>query len=235
MQFLVAGLAVFGILYVLARAFASADPKGVVRTVRYGLGGVLLAFGLLLMFAERIGFGMVLMAAGVSVLTTGRIGPFDLGGARRSRGSGSTVRSAWFEMQLDHDSGAMQGRVLRGEFAGRSLGDLDEAALLRMASAVGSDGDSAALLEAYLDRRVPGWRENVKRDGAAGARGTPDAGPMTDKQAYEILGLSSGAGEAEIRAAHRRLMKRVHPDQGGSTFLAAKINQAKDWLLGRHR
>ncbi len=235
MVFLLAGLAVFGVFYVLARAFADADPKGIVRTLRYTVGGVLVAIGLLLLFAERFSFGVLLLAAGGSVITTGRIGPFDLGGARKTRGSGSTVRSDWLEMQLDHDSGAMTGKVLRGEFAGRSLADLDEPALLRLATTVGGDGDSASLLEAYLDRRIPGWREHVQHDAAAGARGAADAGPMTDQQAYEILGLAPGAGEAEIRAAHRRLMKRVHPDQGGSTFLAAKINQAKDWLLGRHR
>ena len=82
---------------------------------------------------------------------------------------------------------------------------------------------------------MPGWRENVEGDGAARASGAADAGPMTDKEAYEILGLLPGATEAEIRAAYHRLMMRVHPDQGGSTFLAAKINQAKDWLLGKHR
>jgi len=138
-------------------------------------------------------------------------------------------------MRLDHDSGAMTGRVLRGEHAGESLDDLNEADLLKLATAVAAEGDSAALLEAYLDRRTPGWREDVEGDGAARTGGTADAGPMTDQQAYEILGLLPGAGNAEIRAAHRRLMKRVHPDQGGSTFLAAKINQAKDWLLGKHR
>jgi hypothetical protein len=106
---------------------------------------------------------------------------------------------------------------------------------MALASEIGGDSDSAALLEAYLDRRFPGWREDVQGDRAARPGGAPDSGPMTDQQAYEILGLAAGAGEAEIRAAHRRLMKRVHPDQGGSTFLAAKLNQAKDWLLNRHR
>jgi hypothetical protein len=169
-------------------------------------------------------------------MTTGRIGPLDLGGgARRAAGSDSTVRSDWFEMRLDHDSGAMTGVVLRGEHVGRSLDDLDETQLTKLAAAVGSAGDSAALLEAYLDRRIPGWRENVEPDANPRSGGAADAGPMTDQQAYEILGLLPGATEAEIRAAHRRLMKAVHPDQGGSTFLAAKINQAKDWLLGKHR
>jgi hypothetical protein len=138
-------------------------------------------------------------------------------------------------MRLDHDSGTMTGRVLRGEHTGASLDDLDNAAVLKLAEEVAGEGDSAALLEAYLDRRIPGWRENVEPDANPRSGGAADAGPMTDQQAYEILGLLPGATEAEIRAAHRRLMKAVHPDQGGSTFLAAKINQAKDRLLGKHR
>jgi DnaJ domain len=236
MPYLVTGAITLGILFVLAQGFASADPRRLVRAIRYGVGGVLLAIGVLLILAERIALGGVLVAAGLSAIATGRLGPFDLGGGvRRAAGSDSTVRSAWFEMRLDHDSGAMNGRVLRGEFAGRSLDGLDEDQLMKLAVAVAGNGDSAALLEAYLDRRIPGWRENVEGDGAARTGGAADAGPMTDKQAYEILGLLPGATEAEIRAAHRRLMKAVHPDQGGSTFLAAKINQAKDRLLGTHR
>jgi DnaJ domain len=235
MPYLATGVFALGILFLLARAFTAADPHSLVRTIRYGIGGVLVAIGLVLLLAERWGLGLIVAAAGLSAITTGRIGPLDLGGVRRTPGSISTVRSDWFEMRLDHDSGTMTGRVLRGEHAGQSLDDLDNAAVLKLAEEIAGEGDSAALLEAYLDRRMPGWRENVEADRHAGSGSTADAGPMTDQQAYEILGLLPGATEAEIRAAHRRLMKAVHPDQGGSTFLAAKINQAKDWLLGKHR
>jgi hypothetical protein len=235
MPYLAAGVVAFGILYMLARAYTSIDPRRLVRGLRFGVGGALIAFGLLLIVAERWALGVLLAGAGVSAIMTGRIGPINLGGSRRSAGSASTVRSEWFEMQLDHDTGAMTGRVLKGSHAGAALGDLSDDVVKALAADVTADSESAALLEAYLDRRMPGWRDHVEDDSAAGPRRTPNASAMADEEAYEILGLLPGATQAEIRAAHRRLMKRVHPDQGGSTFLAAKINQAKDRLLGKHR
>jgi hypothetical protein len=226
MTFLLAGLAVLAVFYVLGRAYANADPKSLIRSVRYSVGGGLLLVGLLLLLAERAALGSLLVAGGLQALATGRLGPFELGSRRRA---------AWLETETQSISGRMSGKVLRGRFAGRQLNDLDRASLLALAAEMRSDLRSRGLLEQYLDRRFPGWREDVERDGAARARRPADAGAMTDQQAYEILGLAPGAGEAEIRAAHRRLMMRVHPDQGGSTFLAAKLNQAKDWLLDRHR
>jgi hypothetical protein len=235
MPFLFGGLLILGVLVLLGRAFVAADPRALVRTLRYLVGGGLLFFGLILLLAERWSLALPLAAAGISALSLGRIGPIDLGGARRQAGSTSTVRSSYLEMTLDHDSGAMSGIVLAGAFAGRALADLDEPSLRALLAEVASDGESVSLLEAYLDGRQPGWREDLERDRDAGPRRAANSGAMTDEEAYEILGLAAGASEADIRAAHRRLMLRLHPDHGGSTFLAAKINEAKDRLLGQHR
>ncbi len=235
MAYLGAGIIVLTIVLALGQAFVSVDPRLVVRAIRYLLGTALVVVGIALALAERWGVGLVVISLGVSAIATGRIGPLDLGGGHRSRGSTSTVRSRFFEMSLDHDSGDMRGRVMAGRHAGKSLDELSDADLLELAGEVSGDAQSAALFEAYLDRRMPGWRDHVEGDDTAGARGAANTGAMTDEEAYEILGLAPGASKAEIRAAHRRLMMRVHPDQGGSTFLAAKINQAKDWLLGKHR
>lgn len=235
MVYLVAGGLALGLLYFAARAYTGIEPGKLVRLLRFGLGYGLIGVGIILALTGRWAIGIFLGILGAGAVTTGKIGPFDFGGVKRTRGTGSRVQSRYLEMTLDHDSGSMAGRVRSGPYAGKALDALDEAELLKLYEAIGADADSAALLEAYLDRRMAGWRENVDGDAAPGAGGTSNAGPMTDEQAYEILGLFPGAGQAEIRAAHRRLMKRVHPDQGGSTFLAAKINQAKDWLLSKHR
>jgi DnaJ-domain-containing protein 1 len=139
------------------------------------------------------------------------------------------------EMELDHDTGAMNGTVLAGAFAGSALNDMSEEALRRLhTECVRSDGDGVRLLEAYLDRRFPSWREDAHHD--AHARGAPpQTGAMTEQEAYQILGLQPGASTDDVRRAHRTLMKKLHPDQGGSTYLAARVNQAKEILLDRHR
>ncbi len=119
-------------------------------------------------------------------------------------------------MVLDHDSGRLTGTVTNGAFAGRELDTIDLPSLARLAGEV--DTESRRLIEAYLDRRAPSWREHAEGDtGGRGAR-PPARGPMTEQEAYEILGLQPGAGPDDIGKAHRSLMKKLHPDQGARTI-----------------
>ncbi len=137
-------------------------------------------------------------------------------------------------MELDHDSGTMRGRVLAGRHAGVALDALALPALLDLLGEV--DSDSRDLLAAHLDRREPGWREHAQRDAAAGGGARPaSGGKMTEEEAYQVLGLQPGASADDISRSHRSLMKKLHPDQGGSTYLAARVNEAKDTLLRTHR
>lgn len=151
-------------------------------------------------------------------------------GGRASPGGASTVETATLSMWLDHDSQTMAGEVKRGRFAGRALGSLDLPELLALlAECRAEDSESVPLVEAWLDRVEPAWREAE----AAAAAPPPRSGPMTRAEALSVLGLKEGATEAEIRAAHRRLMMSAHPDAGGSDWLAARLNEARDVLLGR--
>ena len=152
--------------------------------------------------------------------------------ANKTAGQVSQVRSAFLEMELDHDTGAMNGRLLAGRLAGASLDALDLPTLVALLGEI--DEESRSLLAAYLDRRSPRWREDAQSGAAAGESGAARSGKMTEEEAYQILGLEPGASAEEIGRAHRVLMKKLHPDQGGSTYLATRVNQAKDVLLRRH-
>jgi DnaJ-domain-containing protein 1 len=148
----------------------------------------------------------------------------------------STIETVFLRMSLHHESGAMAGQVLRGRFQGRTLDSLTLAELLLLLDECRpADAQSAAVLETYLDRTQPAdWRARAAGGATAGGEGAGRGGmgaTMTPEEALLILGLEPGASPQQIKEAHRRLMLKVHPDQGGSTYLAAKINQAKDLLL----
>jgi hypothetical protein len=216
-------------------AFSKADPKQAARLLR-AMGGVgALLFAAFLLFRGEIGVAIPVGVFGLGLLGWVSLWPAPFGArTQRSSGKVSRVRTGFIEMELNHDSGAMQGRVLAGHYAGVTLDALDRAALLNLFAEV--DDDSRQLLTTYLDRRAPGWRENAQGDAAAGSGiGSPRGGKMTEEEAYQILGIQAGASAEEISRAHRSLMKKLHPDQGGTTYLAARVNEAKDVLLRRHR
>jgi hypothetical protein len=225
-------LALLIILWAL-HAFARTDPRTVLRFAKASGGTVALVGAATLAATGRFALALPLGLAGLTLLGLWPgMTPF---GRRTQRSAGQTsrVRSAFLEMELDHDSGAMRGRILAGKHEGVSLDALEVTTLIGLLGEI--DEESRALLATYLDRRSPAWREHAQGDAAAGQGGPPRSGPMTQEEAYQILGLEPGASAEEIGRAHRALMKKLHPDQGGTTYLAARINEAKDVLLRRHR
>ncbi|MBT4889852.1 MAG: DnaJ domain-containing protein, partial [Rhodospirillales bacterium] len=135
----------------------------------------------------------------------------------------------YLHMVLDHDSGAMRGDVLRGTYQGRILGSLDVAELISLLQECRKDdGQSAQVLETYLNREYPDWHD---QDTSQTSSGNTSSGEMSRTEALQILGVDENASQDDIREAHRHLIASMHPDKGGSTYLAAKINQAKDLLI----
>jgi len=148
----------------------------------------------------------------------------------------SRFSATMIELEVDHSSGKVDGLVRVGEYAGKRLNDLPESVLVELLRTFSErDANSARLLQLYMDRRFPGRSEYAQRDhDARYARGT-QPGSITKEEAYEILGLKPGASVDEIKKAYRTLMKKLHPDYGGTAYLAARVNEAKDVLLNRHR
>ena len=146
----------------------------------------------------------------------------------KSNGQISTIRTEYFLMELDHDSGNMEGSVLRGSFSQRRLSDLSLEELLKVLNECQSETDSAQVLVAYMDRSYPDWRDSFEGDSYE----NHDLDAQIDhKLALEILGLEEPITEEGVIKAHRQLMQKLHPDRGGSDYLAKKINLAKDFLV----
>ena len=208
------------------------DPKVAARVAK--AAGGLISLGMAVFLGLR---GELWVAIPLGMFGLGLLGwmPFGPAGfsqrTTKSTGQTSRVNASMLAMELDHDTGKMRGRFTGGPFEGRDLDSIDVPSLAKLLP--GLDEESRALLLAYLDRRDPTWREHAQGD-TASRRGFAATGKMTDEEAYQILGVQPGAAAAEITRAHRSLMKKLHPDQGGSTYLAARVNEAKDILLRRH-
>ena len=229
------GLVLLALLLWALHAFTKIKPQTAAVVLKTGGGlGALAAAGLLGV-RGRLDIAIPLGLTGLGLL--GWL-PWSIPGLgarmRKSAGQVSRVRSAFVEMELEHDTGTMRGRILAGRHEGAALDALDVATLAGFLPDI--DEESRSLLMAYLDRREPLWRENAQADATAGSsRRGWSTGKMTEEEAYQILGVQPGASARDIGLAHRSLMKKLHPDQGGSTYLAARVNEAKDVLLRRHR
>ena len=206
------------------------DAATLARLITYFAVAVLLVVILLLFLVGRGALAFMAVGLGYPLWRRWR----SQRAFRATNGSSSrasTVESQFLAMTLDHDSGTIDGSVKAGAFAGRRLGDLSLADLLALLRELRpTDSDGVALLEAYLDRAKPGWRESSEEQ-ARQAAGSSH-GAMGREEALAVLGLAAGASEAQIREAHHRLMLKVHPDHGGSDYLAARLNEARDVLLG---
>ena len=228
------GILVLALLLWASNAFASVDPRKLAPVVKFAGGFGALGGAAFLAARGQFQLAVPLGFAGLGLLgwLPGKFAGFG-GRTQKTPGQTSRVRSAFVEMELDHDTGAMRGRILAGPHEGVTLDALAVATVVGFLPEI--DEESRALLVAYLDRREPRWREHAQGDTAAGHGSPRRGGKMTEEEAYQILGVEPGASAAEIGRAHRALMKKLHPDQGGSTYLAARVNEAKDVLLRRHR
>jgi DnaJ domain len=214
--------------------FLRANPSALARGMRMVLvvlgaiavGGMLI-FGLRFLpslLPELLGLaGLVITGLIARALRNRSSGGFSSPGTARR----TEVRTAFLQAWIDHGTGDVGGTVLAGRFSGRTLDRLSDSELLDLHEECRADAESLRVLEAYLDRRLNvDWRS---------ARQPPPRGPrsdMTREEALAVLGLAEGASEEEIKAAHRRLIRRTHPDAGGTADLAARINRAKDVLVG---
>jgi len=212
-----------------AKPSALARVLRIVLVVLGGIGvGAMLIFGLRFLpglLPELLGLAGIVITALIARAARHRpSGGFSSPG----HGQRTEVRTAFLQAWIDHGSGDVGGTILTGRFAGRTLDALSDAELVELRGECAADADSLRVLEAYLDRRLGAdWRNAQQQQ--------PPRGPRTDMthdEALAVLGLSEGATADEIRAAHRRLIQRMHPDVGGTADLAARINRAKDVLLG---
>lgn len=242
MAYLVLGVSVVVGLALMGRWLLATEPKVILRVARWVGLGLLAALGLFVLMRGRLDW--VLYAATVLlpfVIRWGAVVRAIRNAAKAARGptpgQSSGVRTRYLAMQLDHDTGALDGEILGGRLAGRLLSSLTAAERRDLQREVADDPASVQVLEAWLERTggAPGTGGAGAGEGAASAAEPAafDDGTMTRARALEILGVPKNATEEEIREAHRRLMMANHPDRGGSSWLAAQINRAKDMLLGR--
>ena len=230
---LLGGVAILAGLLLLVYLFVNAQPAKLALALKWTAIGAAVLLFLFLLLSERFAFLWLPLTLAFPYLR--RVRSLFSGFRSASQGgTSSDVSTPYLRMSLDHDTGAMTGTVLAGDFAGMHLGEMTLSDLLRLLRECrAADEEGARLIEAYLDRIHPDWH-NEFAAGEAGEGNRPPRAVSDDisvDEAYAILGLPPGADAAAIKAAHHRLMMQLHPDHGGTDYLATKINRARDVLL----
>jgi hypothetical protein len=254
MNWLILGAALFAGVVLVLRWFIGAEPKTILRMLKWTGLALAVLFAVMLLVSGRLAWLWVALVGLLPWISRLRmLGRFMKAARGPSKGRQSEVKTQFVLMRLDHDTGDMDGEVLQGPFAGQNLSNLSRDDVISLCRSAASDPQSVSVLEAYLDRvhgddwdqggagstgegsagggsaggRSSGWGSRQSQGGPRGQEG----GPMGIDEAYSILGLDASATEAEIKRCHKELMKKVHPDHGGSDYLASKINEAKELLL----
>ena len=230
---LLIGLILFGSWYV------NAEPKALLKALKWiGILGFLLIL-FFFFFTGRLSWAFF----GIPVLFPWLMRARALARAAKTfkrmmqvnagvkSGNTSDIKTRFLHMTLDHDTGNMSGIINEGDHSGEDIENLTTQQLVVLLNTCFlNDVDSARILEAYLDRNRPDWHDFVDGTDASSQRANTTS--MDRALALQILGLSQGVTDKAIKDAHRKLILGMHPDHGGSDYLAAQINQAKDFLLG---
>lgn len=236
MAYLVLALCVIVGLALMARWLLNAEPRRILRAAKWVGAIVVAAFAAFILFRGNLqGLAVTVPPLLLFLFRGRRIWQALRNAAKAARGptpgQSTGVRTRWFAITLDHDSGAMDGEILQGPFAGRWLSDLSQQELSALEDELDGDTESRQVFEAWRDRMDPGTADAGPEEPPPSGR--DDGSAMTVARAREILGVEADATDKEIREAHRRLMLANHPDHGGSSWLATQINLAKDLLLSR--
>ena len=145
----------------------------------------------------------------------------------------SKVNTDSLEMSLDHRTGRIDGEIIAGQFKGRTLSSLEYTELMQFYQICQKqDIEAVRLLEAFIQREYPDkWNEGTWSETPEQPSAPNNRSGMSIEEAWDTLGLTPGSSIEDITHAHRKLMSRLHPDKGGSTFLATRVNQAKERIL----
>ena len=238
MPYFVLGIAILVGLALAARWYISASPQSILRVFKWTAIIGCLAIIVVIILTRQLTWAAFMLPAMIPWLLrarqASRMASTTQGASGMAPGKTSEIETRYLRMYLAHDSGEMNGDVILGQFSGKTLRNLSFEELIILLGEVKDDNQSIQVLVAYMERyHEESWRESKHATEEANTQMDKANGSMTISEAYKVLGLEDGATLDTIKDSHRKLMSKLHPDHGGSTYLATKLNEAKDLLLNQ--